>query len=159
MRKIRIGKDIHFAWKILTNGEPIPLDGRDLKMRLRTPVKSYIEIPIKISKDNTLTFSYFGTDHKHLGNYTLSLWENYGKEGQTAVDKCDAFRLVATTCEEDSISIPNLEMATVNLGTSSMDITTGGSIPIEDAPRDGKTYGRNNGEWTEISEAIWNEQG
>ena len=158
MRKIRIGKDIHFAWKILTNGEPIPLEGRDLRLRLVTPIKSFVDLPFNISKDNLLSFLYSGTDHKHLGNYSLTLWENYGKDGQTALDKCNAFCLVATTCEEDSISAPNLEIVTLNLGSSSIDISTGGSIPIPDAPMDGKTYGRKNGEWSEISEAIWNEQ-
>ena len=86
------------------------------------------------------------------------MYKRQGKEGQTAVDMCEAFRLVATTCEEDSISVPNLEMATVNLGASSIDISTGGSIPIPDAPKDGKIYGRKDGEWEEITEAVWNEE-
>lgn len=129
-----------------------------MKLILKNPLGGLFKLNFEVQNGNKLKFTFHGTDHKHLGTYLLTLWENYGKEGQTAVDKCDAFRLVATTCEEDSISTPNLEMATVNLGTSSMDISTGGSIPIQDAPKDGKTYGRNNGEWIEIAEAIWKEQ-
>ena len=71
---------------------------------------------------------------------------------------CEAFRLVATTCEEDSLCPPNLEIVTVNLGASSIDISTGGSIPIPDAPDDGKLYGRKNKEWEQIAETIWNEE-
>lgn len=158
MRKIRIGKDIHFTWQILTNGEPIPLDGRDLRLILKNPLRTNIELPFSISQGNRLKFTYYGTDHTNLGVYSLTLWENYGKDGQTAVDMCEAFRLVATTCEEDSFCPPNLEIVTVNLGASSIDISTGGSIPIPDAPDDGKLYGRKNKEWEQIAETIWNEE-
>lgn len=158
MRKIRIGKDIYFTWQIFTNKEPVPLEGRDLKLMLKNPLGRFLDFHFEIYQGNKLKFTFHGTDHKHLGTYSLTLWENYGKEGQTAVDMCEAFRLVATTCEEDSISVPNLEMATVNLGASSIDISTGGSIPIPDAPKDGKIYGRKDGEWEEITEAVWNEE-
>ena len=111
MRKIRIGKDIYFTWQILTNKEPVPLEGRDLKLMLKNPLGRFLDFHFEIYQGNKLKFTFHGTDHKHLGTYSLTLWENYGKEGQTAVDMCEAFRLVATTCEEDSISVPNLEMA------------------------------------------------
>ena len=123
MRKIRIGKDIYFTWQILTNKEPVPLEGRDLKLMLKNPLGRFLDFHFEIYQGNKLKFTFHGTDHKHLGTYSLTLWENYGKEGQTAVDMCEAFRLVAPTCEEDSISVPNLEMATVNLGASSIDIS------------------------------------
>lgn len=96
MRKIRIGKDIYFTWQILTNKEPVPLEGRDLKLMLKNPLGRFLDFHFEIYQGNKLKFTFHGTDHKHLGTYSLTLWENYGKEGQTAVDMCEAFRLVAT---------------------------------------------------------------
>ena len=39
MRKFRIGKDISFRWTILTNGEGVPLEGRDLRLAMTDPLK------------------------------------------------------------------------------------------------------------------------
>ena len=71
MRKIRIGKDIHFTWQILTNGEPIPLDGRDLKLMLKNPLRKNIGLPFSISQGNRLRFIYHGTDHTNLAYIVL----------------------------------------------------------------------------------------
>lgn len=99
MKKIRIGKDIHITWEITTNGEPRSLEGRDLKLILITPLRN--NIVMKFSVDgNTIACDYHGAEQKYLGIYMLTLWENYGKSDQTAVDACNAFQLVATTCQE-----------------------------------------------------------
>ena len=71
MRKIRIGKDIYFTWQILTNKEPVPLEGRDLKLMLKNPLGRFLDFHFEIYQGNKLKFTFHGTDHKHLGTY---LW-------------------------------------------------------------------------------------
>lgn len=99
MKSIRIGKDIAMTWSITTNGEPLSLVGRDLALCLSTPKGGQIDMEFTIGGDNSneLHFVYEGRKHQYTGTYMLTLWENYGKVGQTVVDKTNAFRLVATT--------------------------------------------------------------
>ena len=99
MKKIRINKDISIRWTILTNGESVSLVGRDLKLVLTDPIRRTTDMEFTV-EGNTVTTLYKGTQHKCLGDYTLTLWENYGKDGQTAADACNAFTLVPTTCAE-----------------------------------------------------------
>lgn len=99
MKKIRIGKDIHITWEILTNGEPQTLEGRELKLVLTNPLRQMVDVPFSVS-ENVVEASIYGKSQKHLGIYSLTLWENYGLIGQTAVDACNAFQLVPTTCLE-----------------------------------------------------------
>jgi hypothetical protein len=99
MKSIRIGKDIAMTWGITTNGEPLSLVGRDLALCLTTPKGGHIDTEFSIGGENNneLHFTYEGRKHQYCGNYSLTLWENYGKVGQTVVDKMNAFRLVANT--------------------------------------------------------------
>lgn len=99
MKSIRKGKDISVVWPILTNGEPLALGGRDLSLRLRLPQGDEIDMPFSVEA-NIIAFEYYGRDQKWLGVYGLTLYENYGKVGQSAVDVCEVFELVALTCCE-----------------------------------------------------------
>lgn len=99
MKKIRIGKDIAISWRILTNEEAISLEGRDLTLHLVDPLNRKMQIPFTV-EDVLVEAKVQGTTQKFLGKYSLTLWENYGKPGQTAVDACNAFELVKTTCME-----------------------------------------------------------
>ena len=120
MKKIRIGKDIHITWEILTNGEPQSLDGRDLKLVLTNPLRAREDMEFSVD-GNRISCKFPGVKQKHLGVYMLTLWENFGQTGQTAVDACKAFQLVPYTCmegDEDN----GLDTETVDLGTSGMDL-------------------------------------
>lgn len=97
MKKIRIGTDIEIRWPILTNGEPVALNGRDLKLVLHTPIHQKSDLKFTVS-DNELTAIYTGTEQRIIGVYNLTLWENYGKQRQTVIDKCEAFELVPWSC-------------------------------------------------------------
>lgn len=99
MKRIRIGKDIEIHWPILTNGEQVTLEGRDLHLVLHLP--SCMETPLHFEpQGNIAVFTISGNMQKQLGAYRLTMWENKDKSGQTAVDYCDAFELVPTTCME-----------------------------------------------------------
>ena len=76
MKKIRIGKDINLRWEILTNGEAIPLEGRDLKLVLINPLNAKTELDFSVNF-NVIEARYKGTDQQRLGTYRMTLWENY----------------------------------------------------------------------------------
>lgn len=99
MQKIRIHKDIKIIWSVLTNKEAKPLEGRDLTFEIVNRFER-VSFPFSV-EGNRLTASFPGTEQKALGDYWVTLWENKGKTGQTLVDSCSGFTLVAITCQED----------------------------------------------------------
>jgi len=122
MKRIRIGKDIEIKWSVTTNGERRPLLGRDLRLVMHHTYLGDMPLPFNISEsDAEMIVAHFrGVEHRSTGKYRLTLWENFGKDGQTAVDCCDAFELVATTCEETDHAPGDLDISTVNLGTANL---------------------------------------
>lgn len=99
MESFRIGKTLKVRWPILTNGQPDPLDGRDLTLEISSGNRVRTTL-LFVADGNVAVFYYQGRDQRFTGTYTVTMWENYGKEGQTVVDRCDAFSLVARSCEE-----------------------------------------------------------
>lgn len=102
MYKIRFGKDIEFRWTITTNGENTSLEGRDLKVVICAANNGKQYVPRFVCEGNVVSFVFYGKDHFAYGVYHVTLWENYGKVGQTVVDKMDAFVLVHNTDLENS---------------------------------------------------------
>lgn len=131
MRKIRQGKDIAVRWPILTNGTPASLDGRDLKLFIKSQYNVAQELEFT-TEDNVVVFTFAGTTQQMLGTYKLTLWENYGTQGQTAVDCCEAFTLVPCTCEEEP-GDRGLMTETVDLESSSIEVGVGGASCIIEA--------------------------
>ena len=118
MKRIRLGKDIKIHWPIMTKGEQVTLEGRDLHLVLHLP--SCMEPPLHFEpQGNIAVFTISGNMQKQLGAYRLTMWENKDKSGQTAVDYCDAFELVPTTCMEGG-NDNNLTTETVNLDSSDL---------------------------------------
>lgn len=97
MRKYRIGTDLEIRWPILTNGKETTLEGRDLKLVLTTPLRQKISVDFSVD-NNVVVLIYPGCEQKIVGIYNLTLWENFGHERQTVVDKCSAFELVLWSC-------------------------------------------------------------
>lgn len=138
MKRIRIGKDIEIHWPILTNGEQVALEGRDLKLFVHLP--SHMDIPVDFTTEgNTAIFTISGTMQKSIGVYRLTMWENLQKRGQTAVDYCKAFELVPTTLLEGGEDESNLTMETVDLEASSLVV----GLPGESAYEAFKKYNPN----------------
>lgn len=102
MDKIRLGNDIEMRWSIFTrdgdNKVPYDLEGRELTLSVvnRTG-ESEIEF---FAKGNIVTGVFRGRDQKILGKHGVILRENNGRDGMRTVDACDAFELVACSCEE-----------------------------------------------------------
>lgn len=138
MKRIRIGKDIEIHWPILTNGEEVALEGRDLKLFVHLP--SHMDIPVDFTTEgNTAIFIITGAMQKSIGVYRLTMWENLQKSGQTAVDYCNAFELVPTTCMEGGEDDNNLTTETVDLEASSLVV----GLPGESAYEAFKKYNPN----------------
>ena len=119
--KIRIGKELHISWSILTQGENKPLEGRDLRLYLQDP--NLRRRALEFTTDaNTLLVVIPAKTLTSIGRYALILTENEGQEGQTAVDANPAFTLVETSREEDTntTEAPNLDVATINLATGNL---------------------------------------
>lgn len=99
MQSFRIGKTLKIRWAILSGGAPEPLAGRDLTLEISSGNRVRTILPF-VADGNVAVFYYQGRDQRFTGTYTVTMWENYAKEGQTVVDRCDAFALVPSSCEE-----------------------------------------------------------
>lgn len=130
MKRIRIGKDIEIHWPILTNGQQVALEGRDLRLFVHLP--SHMDIPVDFTTEgNTAIFTISGAMQKSIGVYRLTMWENLQKRGQTAVDYCKAFELVPTTILEGGEDESNLRSETVDLEASSLVVGLPGQSAYE----------------------------
>lgn len=132
MRSYRIGKTLKIRWGILTGGKSEPLSGRDLRLEIATGSRFRRNVPFE-ADDSVAEFLFQGSEQRYVGAYTLTMWENRGKENQTVVDRCDAFCLVACSCEEsaESADEPNLDVETLELGTSNLETGVPGMSAYE----------------------------
>ncbi len=99
MIKIRIGKDIRF--ELVSYLYQIDWLLNDYTFTLITPSKKEIELPFVIVNDK-LVASYLGIEQKELGNYTITIWVNRNKKGQTVKDWTNFFKLCPYT-EDDNV--------------------------------------------------------
>lgn len=106
MIRIRIGKDISLRWKIRTNGQEKSLIGRDLKLIIASSSggKRELEFGITENAPTTIKTIYYGKDQQTVGDYSLILYENYGKKSMTALDIVNAFTLVKVTEMESDLT-------------------------------------------------------
>jgi hypothetical protein len=65
-------------------------------------------------ESNIVQFRFKGTEQRMLGKYIVTVWENYGKEGQTAVDFW-AFHLVPDTFSEGGKDDEGVDTETVDI--------------------------------------------
>lgn len=132
MRSYRIGKTLKIRWGILTGGKSEPLSGRDLRLEIATGSRFRRNVPFE-ADDSVAEFLFQGSEQRYVGAYTLTMWENRGKENQTVVDRCDAFCLVACSCEEsaESADEPNLDVETLELATSNLETGVPGMSAYE----------------------------
>lgn len=132
MRSYRIGKTLKIRWGILTGGKSEPLSGRDLRLEIATGSRFRRNVPFE-ADDSVAEFLFQGSEQRYVGAYTLTMWENRGKENQTVVDRCDAFCLVACSCEEsaESADEPNLDVETLELGSSNLETGVPGKSAYE----------------------------
>lgn len=127
MKNIRIKKDILLQWTITTNNEDTSLENRDLTLYLITPYRTHLLLDFTVV-DNHISTIFRGTEQKICGVYSLTLFENKDKEGQTVIDKVSAFRLVENTDKENNEIADNLQIETIDLGTSNLEIISSSNL-------------------------------
>lgn len=99
MRKTRIGNDIQVSWEVKTNGEAVSLEGRQLRLYVRSAYAKQ-EITDFAVSGCVITFTYPASMQKTTGARAVVL--NDATEGSAERTICadQAFTLVAHTCEE-----------------------------------------------------------
>lgn len=132
MKSYRIGKTLKIRWGILTGGKSEPLSGRDLRLEIATGSRFRRDVSFE-ADGSVAEFVFQGSEQRYVGAYTVTMWENRGKENQTVVDRCDAFCLVACSCDEsaESADEPNLDVETLELGTSNLETGVPGKSAYE----------------------------
>lgn len=93
MKDYRVGTDIKIKWKVSINEGTIALEDADLTLQVCNRIGQKIILPIAVEED-VIEATFYGKQQKAIGYYSLTLWLNYGKVGQAALDHIDAFSLV-----------------------------------------------------------------
>lgn len=130
MQSFRIGKTLKIRWAILSGGAPEPLAGRDLTLEISSGNRVRTILPF-VADGNVAVFYYQGRDQRFTGTYTVTMWENYAKEGQTVVDRCDAFALVGRSCEEARITASDIGEGELEIEPSELEIGVPGMSAYE----------------------------
>lgn len=130
MQSFRIGKTLKIRWAILSGGAPEPLAGRDLTLEISSGNRVRTTLPF-VADGNVAVFYYQGRDQRFTGTYTVTMWENYAKEGQTVVDRCDAFALVGHSCEEVRTTASDLVEGKLEIEPSELEIGVPGMSAYE----------------------------
>lgn len=130
MQSFRIGKTLKIRWAILSGGAPEPLAGRDLTLEISSGNRVRMILPF-VADGNVAVFYYQGRDQRFTGSYTVTMWENYAKEGQTVVDRCDAFALVPSSCEETRTTAADLAEGEMEIEPSELEIGVPGMSAYE----------------------------
>lgn len=130
MRSYRIGKTLKIRWTILSGGAPEPLAGRDLTLEISSGNRVRTTLPF-VADGNVAVFYYQGRDQRFTGTYTVTMWENYAKEGQTVVDRCDAFALVGRSCEEVRTTASDLGEGEMEIEPTDLEIGVPGMSAYE----------------------------
>jgi len=81
---------------VLTNGEALPLAGRDITVVLTTPRGLLIRMDHSVRDGNVVCFTLEGKDQSWCGTYRVDVYENRGGQSQARLDT-DAFELVPRT--------------------------------------------------------------
>lgn len=145
----RIGNEIQVRWPIITNGEETSLSNRDLSLYLIDPLNYLTKVKFG-TEGNVIVFVYKASEQKHVGFYGLLLYENEGKDHQTATDYKNAFRLVAHSCEiQDGMSSGDIP-----LGSSNVNVGINGLSAYELAVNYG--YGGSEEEWANGFNTVLN---
>lgn len=123
MNRIRIGKEFTVRWSVTVNGGDSELASFDFTVLMQYPSKRNLKMDFTID-GNDIVIPINRDLQTEIGKYTLELWANKDKEGQSVIDYCDAFSLVPRSCmENESQSESDIEtVEDISLSTSGIEI-------------------------------------
>lgn len=137
MFKKRIGNDIAFVWRVYRRdkdtdtAEPENFDGKDVTVKLISPLQRAAEIDNISISTGVVQFSFKGKNQHVRGTYTAVLQENKGEDGMVTLDVVDAVTLVEHSYMEEDIDEGDvIEVASVELTST---ISAGGGIEQQQA--------------------------
>ena len=116
MKNIRIGNDIHVAWSIFNDGEPVFLEDKDIAINLYC-IYNKVSVKEFSVSNNTITWTFYGKDQKYTGKYYLELMVNKGERGMVTVDKRKFINLIPHCCEYEGFSESETAAEDVNIDT------------------------------------------
>lgn len=123
MIKKRIKKNLGIVIHVLTNGEAISLEGRDISVERVNPYGQRAFVEGIEMQDNRIAFTFRASEQNKLGVWKFIVWENYGKDGQTVVDRERALQLVASTdLETPAGHEPGLDVDRVDLNVVDIEV-------------------------------------
>ena len=125
-KRICIGKDIMVSFPVTIDGEEASLADKDIQLELINPIGAKIHLDFSVS-GNIIAFTYLGMQQKISGIYSVKLWLNKGKVGQSVLDFPNVFELVRTTAEENinttlSGESEEIEEVPITLGTVNLNV-------------------------------------
>lgn len=82
-RRIGIGWPVTIP--TTTNHLPVSLEGRNISVELRNPAEQVVPVKFTIEA-NLIKFYFSANSQKYLGRYSITVWENRGKDNQNAFD-------------------------------------------------------------------------
>ena len=132
LQKERIGTTLTVVWEVLTNGDAVSLDGRDIRVFAIDPHKKRTEmtdLQIGGSAMDVVTCVFEGKEQEHPGIYQLECIENYNKPNQAVLDD-DVIMLVPRSKQRTGGSI--------GLATPTIQLTTG-TLWVGVKGKDGKS--------------------
>ena len=106
--KRRIGTTIPIQFEVLTYGEPLPLDGREISVFLVDPLGSSTSVDFTVTDGNVVSFTCQGKVQQELGTYRVEVYENKDQDGQKVFDM-DVFTLVHRSKYESDPVLSNDE--------------------------------------------------
>lgn len=118
MKDKRIGNDINVAWAIMKKeGTPYSLAGKDITIYLKTRLEKE-EVKDFSVAGNTISWTFYGKDQKHLGKHDLELVINENEVGMITTDKCGFVNLVSCSCHEGGSDEGNITTESIELTTT-----------------------------------------
>lgn len=99
------------------DGTPYSLAGKDITIYLKTRLEKK-EVKDFSVAGNTISWTFYGKDQKHLGKHSLELVINENEVGMITTDKCGFINLVSCSCYEGGSDEGNITTESIELTTT-----------------------------------------
>lgn len=122
MLAIRINNDINFRWDITVDDAPADLEAASAVVVLHDPNGMRCKLEYSY-EGSTVIGAFRAKNQRRLGDYTLELILNKGKEGMATLDHVACWTLVPHTFMEGGDPCPHLALQRAHLaGNLTLDL-------------------------------------